>query len=159
MQATELTKKMISPLKENSWRSWKRSQKAYKLEFIFHNTGTTLFWQMATEQLSIHSCIISRWKQSFLTWKSNFIGALMIFPYNAQKTCFFLTEKLHYPAEWDNKQEPRDHKCLWGLDFHIWVNGGTMKKDMDPWPFCKALSYVLPYVRQEIEITHPVAMG
>lgn len=62
----ELTNKLIqAPVKENYWRRQKNSEKAYTPEFIFHNMVTTLFQQMAKEQMNIHSCIISGWKQSF----------------------------------------------------------------------------------------------
>lgn len=160
MQAIVLTKELIqAPVKENSWRCQKSSQKAYTPEFIFHNMGTTLFWQVATEQLNIYSCITSGWKQSFFIRKSNVIGTAIIFPVQSTHS-MVVFDRGTSQTEWEDKQRHREHKRLWGLDFHIlghWWNNGTGPRSLGI--SCKALSYVLPYVREASRITHRVAMG
>lgn len=110
------------PAKENCWGSPKRPQKGCTPELISHDLATTLFQQLATE-----SCIISGQKISFLIWKSNFTGAFMIFPVQCTNTMVVFDMGTPQTG-WEDKKRHREHKCLWGLDFHIlghWWNNGT----------------------------------
>jgi len=76
--------------------------------------GTRLFWQLATEQLNIHICILSGWKQSFFIRKSNFIRALIFFQYNAQTPWGFLTGALPRQNEWINRDaESTNDSGVW----------------------------------------------